>query len=193
LHASPDAPAVDIYANDKLIAGNLSYKDFTPYVTVTPGNYNIKVYPTGRKDNAVLTTDLNIPPYSIYTVAAVNKLANLNLLPIREPTMPIPAGKVYVRFAHLSPNAPNVDVVLPNGTKLFNNVTYKQITDYIPVNPGTYAIYVRPTGTDQNVLYVPNITLQPNRFYTVYAVGLVDGTPSLQALIPLDGNSYIKF
>lgn len=193
LHASPDAPAVDIYANDNLIARNLTYRNFTQYLAVSPGKYNIKVYPTGRRDNPVLNTNADILAQSIFTVAAINRLANLSLLPIKEPIMPIPPGKVYVRFAHLSPDAPNVDIALPDGTKLFKDVAYKEVTDYIAVKPGTYTLYVKPAGTDKAVLYVPNITLRPNRFYTVYAVGLTGGNPPLQLLIPLDGNSYLKF
>ena len=192
LHASPDAPPVDVYANGNIIARNLAYRGFTEYLTVPPGNYNIRVFPAGSTTNPVIDTNVNVPPRSIFTVAAVGRLAEIGLFPVQDPVMPIPPGRVMLRFVHLSPNAPNVDVVLPNGTPLFSNVGYRQITNYIPVNPGTYTIYVRVAGTNQNVLYVPNIRLSSNRFYTVYAVGLAGGNPPLQVLIPLDGNSYIR-
>ncbi len=193
LHASPDAPAVDIYANNSLIAKNLPYKGFTPYLSLPAGTYNIKVFPTGKKTNPVLSKNLNIPGNSIFTVAAINKLADIDLFPIMEPTNSIPPNKTMIRFVHLSPNAPSVDITSPNGNKLFENVSFKEITNYIPVSSGTYILEVRPTGTEDIVLYVPNINLKPNRFYSVYAVGLVDEKPPLQALIPLDGNSYLKF
>lgn len=191
LHASPDAPPVDIYANDKLLASNVAYKSFTEYYSLSPDVYNIKVYPTGQRQNPVIDRDIRIPPSGIYTVAAINKLSDITLYPILDTPMPLPNGTVYLRFIHLSPGAPNVDVRLANGTTLFEDVAYKEVTDYIPVNPGTYAFNVYPTGTDDSVLYVPNATLKANRFYSVYAVGLAGGQPPLQALIPLDGNSYL--
>lgn len=191
LHASPDAPPVDIYVNEKLIASNIPFKSFTEYYALNPGLYNVKVYPTGQRQNPVIDRDLRVPPNGIYTVAAVNKLSDITLYPILDTPMPIPIGKVYVRFVHLSPDAPNVDVKLADGTTLFEDVEYKEVTDYILANPGTYAFNVYPTGTNQSVLYVPNQTLKGNRFYSIYAVGLADGEPPLQALTPLDGNSYL--
>lgn len=192
LHASPDAPAVDVYADGKLIASNLAYRDFTEYVEVTPGTYNIKVYPAGTQTNPVINTSLNIPDRSILTVAAVGRLANIKLRVVPDTPMSIPPGKTFLRFAHFSPNAPNVDITLPDGTVLFSNVAYSEVTDYKSINPGTYTLQARVAGTGNVVLTVPNQTLLPNKFYTAYAVGLVGQSPPLQLLTPLDGNSYIK-
>lgn len=191
LHASPNAPGVDIYLNDKLLVSNLTYKDFTEYYPLDPGLYNIKVYPAGQRQNPVINSDVRVPPSGIYTVAAINKLENIALYPILEPQTPIPSGMVYARFAHLSPNAPSVDVKLEDGTTLFKDVPYKGVTEYKLIQPGTYTFNVYPSGSDQRVLYVPNITLKGNRFYSIYAVGLVEGNPPLQVLVPLDGNSYL--
>jgi len=88
-----------------------------------------------------------------------------------------------VRFIHFSPNAPAVDITLPNGTVLFRNVPYKAVTDYINVAAGTYTLQVRPTGTDIVVLTVPNVVLLPNDLKSIYAIGLVDDVPRLEAVI----------
>jgi hypothetical protein len=193
LHASPGASPVDIYINNRKAISNLKYREFTEYLPLPYGRYNIKLFPAGRTTNPIIDTMVDIPPRTILTVAAINKPENIALLPIEDVQMPIQQGKTYLRFVHLSQNAPNVDVKLPDGTELFTDVGYKEITDYIEVNPGTYTVEVFPTGTNQRVLYVPNIRLRPNRFYTVYAVGLVNERPPLQVLIPLDGSSYLKF
>ena len=193
LHASPDAPPVDIYANGNSIARNLSYKNFTQYLKVAAGLYNIKVFPAGRTDNPVINASLEIPAKSIFTVAAIGKLANIGLLPILEPLQAANPGFAMVRFAHLSPTAPAVDITLPNGQRLFKDVEYKEVSGYIPVRPGTYTLQARPTGTQAIALTVPNTRFLPNRLYTVYAVGDVDGTPPLQVLIPMDGGTYLKF
>lgn len=191
LHASPGSPAVDVYANGKLLARGLTYKAFTPYLQVAAGNYNIKAYPTGNLTRPILNTNLTIEPRTISTLAAINRPGEVGLQQVLEPKTQIPSGRTMIRFIHLSPNAPGVDVTLPDGTKLFSDVTYREVTDYIPVRPGSHTLQLRMTGTDQVVLYVPNIKLKPNRFYSVYAVGLASGTPPLQVLIPLDGNTYL--
>ena len=190
LHASPDAPAVDIYANDNLLIKNLGYKQLSKYLPVTPGNYRIQVYPTGQRTKPVLDTKVTAPPNSAYTIAAIGKLADLSLLPIPEMYMPpMPMGdQAYVRFTHLSPNAPAVDITLPDGNKLFDDVSYKETTDYIAVSPDTYTLQVRPAGSDQVVLTVPGVMLMPGMIYTVSAVGLVGETPPLEAILSTDGN-----
>ncbi len=191
-HASPDAPAVDVYANGKLIANNLTYRNFTEYIEVMPGTYEIKVFPAGSQANPVINTTLDISDKSILTVAAIGKLANIQLRVVPDTPMPIPVGKTYIKFAHFSPNAPNVDITLPDGTVLFSNVAFTEVTDYKLINPATYTLQARVAGTNNIVLTVPNQKLLPNKFYTAYAVGLVGENPPLQLLTPLDGNSYIK-
>ena len=187
-HASPDAPPVDIYANGNLIASNIMYKDLTHYIAVPPGNYNIRVYPAGQVQTPVINTNLAIPPQSTFTVAAVGKLSDISLLPIPEPYMPMEtSGKSYVRFVHLSPNAPSVDITLPNGDTVFANTSFKGITDYISLNPGKYTLQVRPSGSSTVVLSLPGVSFEPNSIYTIYAVGLVGGMPPLEALVFMDG------
>ncbi|MHB1394446.1 MAG: DUF4397 domain-containing protein [Clostridia bacterium] len=192
LHASPNTPAVDVYANDNLVARNLSYKEFTEYFPVPASSYHISAFPTGQKTNPVLATNISVPAGSILTIAGVGNAPNLSILPISDRMMPIPPGKTYVKFVHLSPNAQSVDVTLPNGTKLFSDVEFKEVTNYLAVDPGQYTLQARAAGTSQVLFNVPNINIKPGRFYTVYAVGLAGENPTLQMLIALDGNSYIS-
>lgn len=58
------------------------------------------------------------------------------------------------------------------------------MTDYIeaPVNEKLH-VDVRVAGTNQVVLSIPNVRLQPNKSYTVVAVGYVSRTPPLEVLV----------
>lgn len=192
LHASPGTPAVDVYANNSMIASGLSYKGFTEYLQVIPGKYNIKVFPAGTTGIVLVDTDVEVPVQSIVTAAVSGVSPNIGVKAYFEPVIQIPAGKLYLRFAHLVPDGPDLDLVLADGTVLFEDVSYGAATSYIAVFPGVYNFYLKQAGTDKALLYVPNIQLQPGRFYTIYAVGQVSGNTPLQVLVPLDGNSYIK-
>jgi len=90
-----------------------------------------------------------------------------------------------VKFVHLSPNAPAVDITTTDGTVLFANAKYKEASDYIPVE-GTYNLQVRPTKSNQVLLSVPNVTFSPNEIYSIYAIGLLNGTPGLEAIVLKD-------
>lgn len=187
LHASPDAPPVDVYVNGRLIAKKLAYKQITNYLSVPPGTYKVDIYPAGQRMNPVISTDLSVMPNTVSTIAAVGNLADIDLLVIKEEYMPkINREKSYVRFVHLSPNAPAVDITLPDGTKLFENVAFTEYTDYIETEPGTYTLQVKPAGSNQVVLTVPNVKLMPGTINTAYAVGLVGEEPGLEAIFSTD-------
>ncbi len=185
-HASPGAPNVDVYANGKLIVKNLAYKEMSPYIPVAAGSYNIRVYPSGKTTNPVIDTNVFIPANSVFNVAAIGTLPDISLYPIPEPITAQNFGRPCVRFIHLSPNAPAVDIKLSDGTRVFNNVGYKDITNYACIPPGTYTFTVSPAGTDNVVLTVPNLKLDANNYYTIYAVGLFSKTPPLEALPVLE-------
>ena len=187
LHAVPNAPNVDVYVNNNRALQNLSYKEFSKYLPLSAGNYNIKVYPAGQKTKPVIDTNVNIPPLSMFTAAVIGRIPNLSLLPIPEPIAPQAVGTTCVRFAHLSPDAPAVDVTIPNGAKLFSNVNYKEVTDYSKPPAGTYTIQVKLTSSGETVLTVSGVYLMAGRCYTLYAVGLAEGNPPLEALKSIDG------
>lgn len=183
LHASPNAPAVDVYANENLIVENLEYKELSQYIPVQPGNYNITVYPSGEMENPVINTNVYIPKDTVSTIAAIGKLPDISLSTIPEPIIANDSGGPCIRFIHLSPNAPAVDIKLADDTKVFNNIPYKDITNYTCIPTGTYTFKVTPAGTNNVVITVPNVKLDPNNYYNVYAVGLVGETPALEALL----------
>jgi len=185
-HASPDAPPVDVYLDNYPIAMNLAYKSFTPYFPLCPRRYAVRVFPAGTMEKPLIDQTVEVHPQDLITLAAVGRLADIGLLPVGPSAAPRIYGKAFVRFVHLSPNAPQVDVAVQGGPTLFQNVGYKEITNYQAVDPGIYTLEVSPAGTSRVVLLIPGVNLEANRYYTVYAVGLVGQQPPLEAVLALD-------
>ncbi|MCX7749275.1 MAG: DUF4397 domain-containing protein [Clostridia bacterium] len=192
LHASPNTSAVDIYANGSLIAKSVAYRNFTPYIPILPGRININIFPSGLQVNPVYAGTLEISAQSISTLTAIGLSPNISVQKIPDPILNVPLGKVLIRFVHLSPGTPNLDMCLSCGPSLFENVAYTQVTDYAVSDAGTHIFQALLAGTGDSVLFVPHIRLMPNRLYSIYTVGLLGNANTLQALIPLDGGSYIK-
>lgn len=192
IHTVPDAPNVDIYANDQLIVNNLAYGVYTDYLPIPEGTYRISLYVAGTKDSAVISNMLTVNRNAIITVAAVGTLSDIELLAIPDANETRMPGKALIRFLHLSPNAPAVDITLPDGTVIFSNVSFKHITPYMDVTPMSYTLQVRVAGTSNVVLTVPNVNLVANKYYTIYAIGLVGEKPELEALLLLDGDNNMK-
>jgi hypothetical protein len=61
-------------------------------------------------------------------------------------------------------------------------------TRYLPVEPGTYQLQMRPAGSNQAGIVTQPIELAQCKATTVYAVGNVGGEPPLEAITSVDGN-----
>ncbi len=189
VHASPDAPAVDVWVNDTIVAfSNAPFKGITGYAELEPAKYNVKVVPAGATEPVVIEAELGLDANTDYTVVAVGKLADIEpLVLVDDNTLPA-AGKAHVRFVHASPDAPNVDIAVKGGPVLFENVPFKQAFPYLPVDAGTYDLEVRVHDTGAVVLEVPGLALADRTVYTVFAMGLAGGEPSLTAVPSVDAS-----
>jgi hypothetical protein len=96
-------------------------------------------------------------------------------------------NQAAIRFVNLASDAPPLDVTWQDGTVLFRGVAFSEHTRYVRVDPGTYAFKLKPTGSNQPGITTSNFTLERGIVYTLYAVGLVEGTPPLEAIISTDG------
>lgn len=175
VHASPDAPGVDLLVDNVVAGSNLTFPNNTPYLEVEAGVRNIKVNVAGTS-TTVIGADLSIAANMAYTAFAVNTVSNLEPLIFVDNLATPASGKAHVRFIHLSPNAPAVDITLSDGTVLFNNIAFKGSVDFTPLDAGTYPLQVRVAGTSTVALDLGNITLQAGKIYTVFARGLLGGT-----------------
>ena len=185
-HAALQAPNVDVYVNDQMVFSNLAFGDFTRYVYLDEGEYNVSVYLAGQKDRPVINQMVDVPSQQIFTIAATGNLDNLGLLVIPDKVSKS-ASQNYssVRVIHLSPNAPGVDILV-DGDTLFEDISFGEGTDYVDLNPGTYNVNV-VLNTDKSVVLPLKVTLNPDKIYTIYIIG---NPPTLQAVQVVDGNTY---
>jgi hypothetical protein len=188
VHASPDAPAVDVWVNDQVAFSNAPFKGITNYAQLEAGTYNVKVVPTGATEPVVIEADLDLAADTDYTVVAVGQLANIEPLVLVDNNSTPAAGKAHVRFVHASPDAPAVDIAVKGGPVLFSNVAFKGVGDYLPVDAATYDLEVRLAGTDTVALSVPGLALADQTVYTVFAMGLAGGEPALTAVPSVDAS-----
>ena len=177
VHASPDAPGVDLLIDDiKINSAALTYPNNTSYLKVESGSRNIKINVSGTTNN-VINGDLTVEPDKFYSLFAIDLAAKLSVVVLGDDLTTPSAGKAHIRFLHLSPDAPAVDIAIAgSGTVVFGNIGFKSFTGFNVLNAGTYNLDVRLAGTSTVVLVLPAITLQDGKIYTVFAKGLVQGT-----------------
>lgn len=195
LHASPNAPAVDVLVDGAVALSGLEFGSITDYLPFVAGTYEVAIRATGTA-NIVFTTTLTVEAGKDYTVAAIGLLstglAQSNTFTLKalvdDNTRPAKGSQAKLRFVHLSPDAPAVDLRVGT-TVLFDDVTYPNATNYIDVDAGTVEAAVTTADGSQTVL-TETVSLAPSSVNTVFAIGLVDsGAPEdqrLRALVVTD-------
>lgn len=175
VHASPDAPAVDLVVDGTVAGTGLAFPNNTPYLNVPAGTRNVKVNVAGTT-TTVINANLPVSGGTSYTVFASDVVANIGAVVLTDDLTAPASGKAHVRFVHLSPDAPAVDVAVQGGPVVFANKAFREYSAFTPVDGGTYNLEVRVAGTSTVALPLNNITLQAGKIYTVFAKGLLGGS-----------------
>jgi len=177
VHASPDAPPVDLVVDGTVAGSGLAFPQNTGYLEVTAGTRNVQVNVSGSNPTVtVLQLPVPVEKDKNYTVFAIDSVANLSVLPVEDDLTAPAAGNAHVRFFHLSPNAPAVDITDVAGNIVFGDRAFTEYTDFTPLPAGTYNLQVRAQGTTTVVLDLPGIVLENGKIYTVFARGFLNGT-----------------
>lgn len=185
LHAVPNAPNVDVYANGSLLVSNLSFSSISTYLSLTPGTYELQIYRSGFYDTPLATQNVQLAPSANYTISVVT-LGGLFLFKLRDASIAVSPNSSYLRFINLSQTAPLLNLNLPNGTQLFNSVEYLETTGYYKTSPGIYNFVVEFSGGTAVNKNLKNLTLEGGKLYTIYVIGVFDGKPPLGYLFVED-------
>ena len=185
LHAVPNAPNVDVYANGSLLVSNLSFSSISTYLSLTPGTYELQIYRSGFYDTPLATQNVQLAPSANYTISVVT-LGGLFLFKLRDAPIAVSPDSSYLRFMNLSQTAPLLNLNLPNGTQLFNSVEYLETTGYYTTSPGIYNFVVEFSGGTAVNKNLKDLTLEGGKLYTIYVIGVFDGKPPLGYLFVED-------
>jgi hypothetical protein len=191
LHASPDAPAVDVYVDGTEAISNLAFESITDYVTLPAGDHQVEVFPASANGTGdpVIDATLTLTAGKDYTVAAAGLLADIEPVVLEDNNAAPAAGQAHLRVVHLSPDAPNVDIYAEGAGVVVSNLPFKEAADYLPLNAGTYNLEVRVAGTQTVALELPGVALEAGKVYSAFALGLAAGDPALEVKLTVDATA----
>ncbi|MFI5157377.1 MAG: DUF4397 domain-containing protein [Sphingobacteriales bacterium] len=173
--ASPDAPSADLYINGAMVNGTpLVYGSYISYFSIVSGTNKVGFDDTGTSTLISLDT-INIATGKTYTLFFSNLVAKHDYFLLADTVAAPPSGKASIRLVNMSPDAPNVDLVV-GGKVIASNKSYKQASSFtaIPVSDND-TLRVVQTGTSNLLGVVNAITVQSGVVYTIWLNGLASG------------------
>lgn len=177
VHASPGAGTVDVFVDGAALLPNFTFGTVTGYVPVAAGTHKIQVAPAGKGIGAsVITQTVTVATGVPYTVAAIGTAATGFSLAAFGDNNLLSGAMAKVRVYHLSPDAGPVNVAT-GGSAVISGLTYTNASGYLSVPGGSYTFNVTATQAGATVPVAANLT--GGMVYSVFAVGLLKGSPAL--------------
>lgn len=178
LHASPDAPVVDVKVGGATIADDLSFRELSGKIQVPPAAYTLDIYDGSGQTYVTSITTPDLQPGESYLAIATGFLSGV---PAFQPayfadSAVITSGAATVQVIHASPDAPAVSVgaLLPTFVDLTGPISFPNEASPagVTVAPGTYDLAVALPGGP--VLFeFPGIPLAADDRYLAVANGSV--------------------
>lgn len=203
IHASPDAPRVDVKAGNKRVISALDYATSSTYVGVRSGTKDVEVQailPDGK------ATVISVPRFEFvtderYNILAINETATIKALPVEESVATPGDAEVAIAVVHASPAAdtatggdpvdvyvtdPLADITDPLVEPTFS-FAYEEVVDAMALSVGEYRIQVTLAGTKTVVYDSGAVDLTPfaGDKLLIAALDSVTGTEQAGSLIKL--------
>jgi hypothetical protein len=194
VHASPDAPTVDVLVDDAVALSNVSYLAASNYLELADGGHNVKVNAAGTS-TTVIDADVDLADGTDYTVIASGLLDAITPIVLTDDNSTPPTGTARVRAIHGAPSAPAVDVYvtapdadLETASPVLSNVAFGDVADYLEVPAGDYQVRVTPAGSKTVVIDSGALTLASGQVRTAIAVDAAGGGAPFDLLVLQDVN-----
>jgi hypothetical protein len=194
VHASPDAPNVDVLVDNVVVLTNVPYEAASGYLAVPAGTRNLKVNATGTS-TTVINADVDVMGGMYYTVMATGLVAAIQPLVLVDDYVTPAAGNVKVRLVHAAASAPTVDIyVTAPGADIsglaptLTNVPFRGYSDYLEVPAGSYQVRVTLAGTKTVAIDTGTLALTAGQIRTGIALDASGGGAPFGAIVVLGKN-----
>ena len=194
VHASPDAPAVDVLVDGAVVLNDVPFEAASGYLAVPAGARNVQVRASGTT-TVVIDVTPTLVAGTDYTVLAVGPVASIEPLLLTDENTPPAAGNAKVRLVHASPTAGLVDIYITApgadisvATPALANVDFKAASPYVTAPAGDYQVRVTAAGTKTVALDTGTLTLGAGQIRTGIALDAPGGGLPVGAVVLADLN-----
>ncbi|TVQ39518.1 MAG: DUF4397 domain-containing protein [Wenzhouxiangella sp.] len=184
VHAAPfadtlEGTSVTVTANGGTVLEEFLFKDFTEYLTLPAGDYDLAVIPTGASEPAI-EASVTLESGTDYTVLAVGDGVNqpLTLWPLVDNVDAPAMGNLNIRVVHAAPfadsdEATEVSIRTAGGVVVNNlvGVPYFAQSGFFEIPAGNYDLKVASNDGSTNFIDPVAADLPAGANITVIAIG----------------------
>lgn len=180
-HASPDAEDVDVFINQsKVNANDFAYGDYSKgYIFTRPGKQTLKLVDADDVATNIMDTTFTFSKNEYYSIFFAGMAENLEALLIKDIPSESEAAndEAFIRFIHLCPDAPEVDVFADN-EMIFSGITFKENIAFRKIKvTDKFKLTIGESAETNNVLFdEEDIELTSKRYYSIIFKGLTTPT-----------------
>lgn len=174
VHASPDAPNVDVIVGTLQVLTDVPFFTASAYVDIAAGEQNVRIEAVGT-DTPLIDATLPLDDGDAATVLIVDSLASIEPMFLDDDLSAPPAGQFKVRAVHASPATGTIDLyVFPAASPLpgapsVADVEYKTASAYVTVPVGQYRLVVTPANDPGTLAVDLTLTFAEGEIRTLIA------------------------
>ncbi|GAB3689772.1 DUF4397 domain-containing protein [Spirosoma flavus] len=190
IHAAPDAPALDVYVNDKQISGaavattnptgsvlyttsTLSVFPAVDYSAIPAGAAKVKAVNAsgGTVASPLISADLTTEAGKRYSVFATGLAPSYSLLTIPDELPALSGNNIFARIVNLVPNSTDVTLTY-DGKEIITGIAPGKASAFVPIAP--------PADYKSGLIRTLNFQAKVNGAIPVTTVTYANPAPGIQ-------------
>jgi hypothetical protein len=193
LMAVADNSGVDVWIDDVQLTNNAQFKTLSAYIQREEGDYELSVYPAGRKTQSAAYVYKRVVQFRApkdYTIIVMGKQADNSIdasVEIDRNTLD-GSNNAHVRFGDYIAGTGTLTLATAVSNNVLGNARSGETDEYATIVAGTYSLILND-GNGALITKMDTVTLGPNTSVSVFAVGLSSGTPGPSLLVNTDAGT----
>lgn len=181
---------LDFYMYNTMIAAAMEYGKAGKYIKCERGLTTFRVQSEGQKQCANLA--LRLETGKVFTICAVGRQEQMRLFAIAEPTQRENLEYGHLRICNLWQGSEKINVST-KGACFVGALKFSDVTRYIEMQPGNYAVSIRDANENRLLLECGEQSVRPGRFNSLYILPPQNENDAPMAMYTVDAASYEGF
>jgi len=172
LNATSGYNPFSVYVNANMLLSSLGEGEVSAYERVPAGTHTISI--VGNNGYVYVQKQIMVPVGKVYTLAIINTTSGLDFMVIEDMECARTFGNGCIRICNLATNSGSINVSFRPRSISFENVAFRELTDFKSIWPGDYTYYIsrnsstlRPIGMQESLLS-STLKIDMNVSYTMY-------------------------